>query len=83
MDREGNKILFLKTEIFFERALKALYKDVPVCYLPSFDDDDADQYSNKQLKYTDLFLTYEQWTNYMIDKVRRFYQIIELVSFSV
>jgi hypothetical protein len=61
MDREGNKILFLKTEIFFERALKALYEDVPACYLPSFDDDDdADQYSNKQLKYTDLFLTYEQ-----------------------
>jgi hypothetical protein len=35
------------------------------------------------LKYTDLFLTYEQWTNYMINKVRRFDQIIELVSFSV
>jgi len=28
---------------------------------------DHDQYSNKQLN-TDLFLTYEQWTNYMIDK---------------
>jgi hypothetical protein len=96
IDREGNKILVLKPEIFFERALKALFKDVPSCYLPSFDDDDHpikiingsleddtisssasasddnndDEYLNKQLN-ADLFLTYEQWTNYMIDKVRR------------
>ncbi|CAF0897911.1 unnamed protein product [Rotaria sordida] len=99
MDREGNKILVLKPEMFFERALKALFKDVPTCYLPSFDDDNDndndqhednhmkiingsieddtissssnDEYSikvtNKQLN-KDLFLTYEQWTNYMIDK---------------
>jgi hypothetical protein len=40
MDREGNEILVLKPEIFFERALKVLFKDVPACYLPSFDDDD-------------------------------------------
>ncbi|CAF1239013.1 unnamed protein product [Adineta steineri] len=94
-DREGNKILVLKPEIFFERALKALFKDVPACYLPSFDDDaddddennkiingsngddtvtstsDDDEHSikvtNKKLN-ADLFLTYEQWTNYMIDK---------------
>lgn len=95
MDREGHKILVLKPEIFFERALKALFKDVPACYLPSFDDDDDndneedvshskningsieddtmtsegdDEYSKKRLK-TNLFLTYEEWTNYMIDKV--------------
>jgi hypothetical protein len=105
MDREGNKILVLKPEIFFERALKALFKDVPACYLPSFDDDDDDdhplkpingsmeddtitsddddddnEHSNKQLN-TDLFLTYEQWTNYMIDKVRRFVLMIEFVFF--
>jgi hypothetical protein len=101
-DREGNKILVLKPEIFFERALKALFKDVPACYLPSFDNDDDDdhplkpingsmeddtitsddddEYSNKPLN-TDLFLTYEQWTNYMIDKVRRFNYMIELNVF--
>jgi hypothetical protein len=103
LDREGNKILVLKPEIFFERALKALFKDVPACYLPSFDDDnhqikiingsmeddtitssssksdhDDDEYSNKQLN-TDLFLTYEQWTNYMIDKVRRLDKMICLL----
>ena len=87
-DREGNKILVLKPEIFFERALKALFKDVPACYLPSFDDEhrlnktmngsmedetttttsDDEQISNKTIN-ADLFLTYEQWTNFMIDKV--------------
>ena len=94
MDREGNKILVLKPEIFFERALKALFKDVPACYLPSLDDDDDDgehpvkgingsleddtgtsdddeeRTSTKPIN-ADLFLTYEQWTNYMIDKVGR------------
>jgi hypothetical protein len=99
MDREGNKILVLKPEIFFERALKALFKDVPACYLPSFDDDDQQQQDDHHAKLINgsieddtitsssddehsikgtnkqsnqgLFLTYEEWTNYMIDKVRR------------
>lgn len=89
IDREGNKILVLKPEIFFERALKALFKDVPACYLPSLDDDDNHQRlingsmgttsdddddeesTTNKIDNADLFLTYEQWTNYMIDKVRR------------
>lgn len=92
-DREGNKILVLKPEMFFERALKALFKDVPACYLPSFDEEDdnpikiangsmeddtitssssSDNNNEQNSKLnTDLFLTYEQWTNYMIDKVRK------------
>jgi hypothetical protein len=41
-DREGNKILVLKPESFFERALKGLFKDVPTSFLPSMDDDDDD-----------------------------------------
>ncbi|CAF1450391.1 unnamed protein product [Adineta ricciae] len=93
-DREGNKILVLKPEIFFERALKALFKDVPACYLPAFDDDDDDndhrpgkhvngsmddettvsssdddeRIDRERRLNADVFLTYEQWTNYMIDK---------------
>ena len=90
MDREGNRILVLKPEIFFERALKALFKDIPSCYLPSMDDEpvnltqgsmDEDTLSSssedeqparrtKKTLNADLFLTYEEWTNYMIDKVR-------------
>ena len=90
-DREGNRILVLKPEMFFERALKALFKDVPSCYMPSIDADD-DEVRKKVNQETmdnetstsisdderppqkgiddDLFLTYEQWTDYMIDKVR-------------
>ena len=36
----------------------------------SSDDEHSAKVTNKQLN-ADLFLTYEQWTNYMIDKVRR------------
>ena len=38
-DREGNQILLLKLEVFFERALKALSKEIPSCYLPSIDEE--------------------------------------------
>lgn len=78
-DREGKKILVLKPEIFFERALKALFKDIPSSYLPSIDqddDDDNDDKSNSNIDETqekinkNSFFTYEQWTNYMIDKVK-------------
>ena len=95
------KFLVLKPEIFFERALKALFKDIPTAYLPSLDQDDDDDDENDAVNVingsvaeetngsssngddedeqtrknnakrlnTNSFLTYEEWTNYMIDKV--------------
>ena len=104
-DRDGNRILVLKPEIFFERALKALFKDVPASYLPSIDENDDDDDTAEDLtklvngsmgedsvsssdhqtakrKHSELFLTYEQWTNYMIDKVKLYREKLFFFSFT-
>lgn len=83
----------LKSEVFFERVLKALFKDIALCYLPSMDDEPVvedmtspssdDEYPMERMKETlnaDIFLTYKGWTNDMIDRVRTTFLICVTAS---
>lgn len=75
-DRDGNLILMFKPEVFLERSLRALFKDVPSCYLPSIDDDqqysddENDSSSSEGDRNETDDMTYDQWVDFMIDRVK-------------